>query len=50
MMTRREALLQRGGIDPFVVDRRSFSEILKDEIPEARWAEEAKAKAKKAKA
>lgn len=44
MMNRREALLQRGGIDPFVVDRRSFSEILKDEIPYQRWEKEAKAK------
>lgn len=32
------------GVDPLRFDRRPFSKILDDEIPEARWARERRSK------
>lgn len=35
-------MLERAGKDPFILDRRPFSELMNDEIPYRRWAEEKK--------
>jgi len=39
-----EEFIKRHGLDPVRFDRRSWREILDDEIPEQRWADEAKSK------
>lgn len=34
---RKKALLKRAGIDEIVLDKRSTSELMSDEIPERKW-------------
>lgn len=37
---RRALYMERGGVDPLRFDKRPYSEIMNDEIPEARWERE----------